>query len=108
MASSARTEQWTFTGGKPSSASITALLVSFRASWMVLPFTSSVAMEEVATAAPQPKVWNFTSTMTSFSIFIIIFMMSPHFWLPTWPTALASGSSPTLRGWAKWSITFLE
>ena len=47
---------------------MTARLVSSRASWMVLPLTISVAMEEVATAAPQPKVLNLISVITSFSI----------------------------------------
>ena len=63
-------------------------------------------MEEVAMAAPQPKVWNFTSSMMPFSIFKKIFMMSPHFWFPTSPTPLASGISPTLWGFAKCSMTF--
>ena len=79
MASSAKTEQWSFWGGSPSSASATAALVRVRASSMVLPFTSSVAMELVATAAPQPKVLNFTSTMTPSSMRMVIFIISPHF-----------------------------
>ena len=62
----------------------------------------SVAMEEVAMAEPQPKVWNFTSVITpSSSMFRYIFMMSPHLGLPTWPTALAPGRLPTLRGCSK-------
>ena len=57
-------------------------------------------------AAPQPNVLNFTSVMTLLSIFKNIFMMSPHLGLPTSPTPSAFSISPTLRGFAKWSITF--
>ena len=67
MASSARTEQCIFTGGSPSRASATALLVRFQASSTVLPFTSSVAMLDDAMAEAQPKVLNLMSVMTSFS-----------------------------------------
>ena len=107
-ACSASTEQWTFTGGRPSSASITALLVTFNASSTVRPLIISVAMELVAMAAPQPKVLNLTSVMVSPCILRYIFMISPHLALPTSPMPLASGSSPTFRGLVKWSITFSE
>ena len=60
----------------------------------------------VAMAAPQPKVRNLTSTMTLFSIFRYMRMMSPHLGLPTSPTPFASGISPTLCGFAKCSMTF--
>ena len=40
---------------------MTALFVTLRASCTVLPFTSTVAIELVAMAAPQPKVLNFAS-----------------------------------------------
>ena len=63
-ASSASTEQCTFTGGSPPRESMTILLVICSASSRVLPFTSSVALLEVAMAAPQPKVLNFTSVIT--------------------------------------------
>ena len=78
------------------------------ASAMVFPLIISVAMEEVAMAEPQPKVLNFTSVITSPSIFRYIFMMSPHLGLPTWPTPSAFAISPTLRGCSKWSITLSE
>ena len=51
----------TLARASPSSASITALFVTSSACWTVFPFTSSVAMLLVATAAPQPKVLNFAS-----------------------------------------------
>ncbi len=57
-------------------------------------------------AAPQPNVLNLTSVITPSSIFRYIFMMSPHVGLPTSPTPSAFSISPTLRGFAKWSITF--
>ena len=91
--------------GRPSRASTTALLVSFSASSTVLPLIRSVAMLLVAMAAPQPKVRNLTSTITLFSIFRYMRMMSPHLGLPTSPTPFASGSSPTLCGFAKCSMT---
>ena len=105
MACSANTEQWTFTGGKPSRASITARFVSFKASSIVLPLISSVAIELVAIAAPQPKVLNVTSVITLFSTLMYILIMSPHLELPTSPMPFASASSPTFLGFAKWSIT---
>ena len=102
MACSASTEQCTLTGGRPSSASTTALLVSLSASLTGLPLIISVAIELVAMAAPQPKVLNLTSVMTSLSSTLMyIFMMSPHLALPTSPTPLASSISPTLRGFMK-------
>ena len=73
---------------------------------MVLPLIISVAMELVAMADPQPNVLNLTSAIRPFSTLMYIFMMSPHFALPTSPMPLASSSSPTLRGLEKWSITF--
>ena len=75
---------------------------------MVVPLIMSVAIELVAIAAPQPKVLNFTSSMTSSLILRYIFMMSPHLALPTSPTPSASGISPTLRGLAKCSSTLSE
>ena len=57
----------------------------------------SVAMELVAMAEAQPKVWNFTSSMISSSLtFRYIRMMSPHLALPTSPTPSASSITPTL------------
>ena len=67
---------------------------------------SSVAMLLVAIAAPQPKVIKETSWMTPFSTLMYMRMMSPHLGFPTSPTPFASFISPTLRGLAKWSITF--
>ena len=69
MASSARTEQCSLWAGRPSSASVTAWLVSLRASETGLPLMSSVAIEEEAIALPQPKVSNLTSEIVSSSIF---------------------------------------
>ena len=69
MASSASTEQWSLWAGRPSRAWATAWLVRVRASLRGLPLIISVAMELEAMAEPQPKVSNFTSSMTSFSIF---------------------------------------
>ena len=99
-ASSARTEQWIFWAGRPSSASTTALLLRVRASLMGLPLMSSVAMELVAMALPQPKVLNFTSVMVwvSWSTLIYIRMMSPQRALPTSPMPSASSILPTFRG----------
>src|SRR6266849_9946111 len=62
MASSARTEQWIFTGGSESSLTISVFLIC-SASSTVLPFTHSVAREDDAIAEPQPKVLNFASSM---------------------------------------------
>ena len=50
-------------GGSPSRASITALFVICIASSIVFPFTISVAILLVATAAPQPNVLNLHSLM---------------------------------------------
>ena len=49
MASSARTEQWIFTGGRLSSATMSVFLMA-RASSTVLPFSHSVARLELAIA----------------------------------------------------------
>ena len=89
---------------------MTALFVTSSASCTVLPFTSTVAMELVAMAAPQPKVLNFASRMTLFSSMSrYTRMMSPH-------TAIAHGAagrsafsiSPTFWGLVKCSITLSE
>ena len=55
-------------------------------------------VELVAIAAAQPKVLNLASTMTSFSIFSEICIMSPQLALPTVPTPLAFSISPTFFG----------
>src|SRR5256885_13080948 len=57
------------------------------ASSTVLPFTHSVASEELAMADPQPKVLNLASSMTWVSglIFICSFITSPHSGAPTRP-----------------------
>ena len=74
-----------------------------------MPFTSSVVMLEVATAEPQPKVWNVMSSMRSSRTRMYISMRSPQTGLPTRPTATSSPSStPTLRGLRKWSSVFSE
>ena len=57
IASSARTEQCIFTGGKASSSAISVFLMS-EASVKVLPFTHSVKSELEAMAEPQPYVLN--------------------------------------------------
>src|SRR5208337_1315869 len=105
MPSSASTEQCIFIGGRPSSASATALLESCQASSRVFPRTSSVAMLLDAIAAPQPKVLNFASMTMLFSIFKKIFMISPQTGFPTSPTPSGFSISPTLRGFLKWSMT---
>src|SRR5574337_2004391 len=105
-ASAARFEQCIFTGGRPSSASATVAFDIFSASVRSLPFTSSVTIELVAMAAPQPKVLNFTSVILSFSTFIVSFIMSPQAGLPTMPVPLGFSTSPTFLGLEKWSITF--
>ncbi len=53
MASSARIEQWIFTGGRASSSAIWVFF-RFIASSRVLPLTHSVTSEEEAMAEPQP------------------------------------------------------
>ena len=68
---------------------------------MVLPIAISVTIEEVAMAAPQPKVLNLTSWIILSSTLRKIFMMSPQEALPTSPTPLAFSISPTLRGLVK-------
>ena len=65
------------------------------ASSIVFPFISSVAIEDAAIAEPQPKVSNFTSVITLFSIFRYIFIISPHFALPTCPIPSAFSIEPT-------------
>src|SRR5260370_10708405 len=62
MASSARTEQWIFTGGSESSFTMSIFLI-VRASSTVLPLTHSVASDEDAIAQPQPKDFNLASSM---------------------------------------------
>ena len=66
MASSAKTEQWIFTGGNASSSTIAILSIA-NASSTDFPFSHSVAKEEEAIAEPQPKVLNFASVMIWFS-----------------------------------------
>ncbi len=73
-----------------------------------MPFAISVTMDDVAMAAPQPSVWNRMSSMWSSSTVMVIFMTSPHTGLPTSPTPSASSMTPTLRGLAKWALTFSE
>ena len=64
--------------------------------------TISVTMLDVATAAPQPKVLNFTSAMWSLSSTAMLMRItSPQTGLPIWPTPSASSISPTLRGFVK-------
>src|ERR1700731_840935 len=63
MASSARTEQWIFTGGSESSFTMSIFLIE-RASSTALPLTHSVASDEDAIAEPQPNVLNLGSSMT--------------------------------------------
>src|ERR1035437_5125799 len=104
-ASAARFEQCIFWAGSPPSASATARLEISAASSSVLPITISVTMLEVATAAPQPNVLNLTSVMRSSSTLIVMRMTSPQTGLPIWPAPSGSSTSPTLRGFEKWSIT---
>src|SRR5713101_1028122 len=103
MASSASTEQWIFTGGRLSSRTISVFLMA--SAWStVLPFTHSVASDELAIAEPQPKVLNFASSITCVCglIFICSFITSPHSGAPTRPVPTfgsSFGRLPTLRGW---------
>ena len=103
MASSASTEQWIFTGGRLSSLTIATFLIS--SAWStVLPFTHSVASEELAMALPQPKVLNLASSMTPVSGFTFNWSLStsPHSGAPTMPVPTLGSrlsSAPTLRGW---------
>ena len=53
MASSARIEQWIFTGGSASSSAICVLRI-LAASSSVRPFTHSVTSDDEAIAEPQP------------------------------------------------------
>jgi len=55
-ASAASTEQWVFIGGKPPSASAMAVLVIFSTSASGFPLTIVVIIDEVAIAAPHPRV----------------------------------------------------
>src|SRR5206468_8012370 len=71
IASSARTEQWIFTGGRLSSLTISVFLIA-RASARVLPLTHSVARLELAIALPQPNVLNLASSMTPDSSLTLI------------------------------------
>src|SRR5882724_4409398 len=102
MASSAKTEQWIFTGGNESSFTISVFLIA-RASSTVLPFTHSVASEDEAMAEPQPKVLNLASSMMLVCGLTLIwsFITSPHSGAPTRPvptSELLLSSDPTLRG----------
>src|SRR5947208_7392916 len=71
IASSARTEQWIFTGGRLSSLTISVFLIA-RASSRVLPLTHSVARLELAIALPQPNVLNLASSMSPDSSLTLI------------------------------------
>src|SRR5262249_2943537 len=102
IASSARTEQWIFTGGRLNSLTISVFLIA-SASASVLPFTHSVARLELAMALPQPKVLNFASSMTPLSSLTLIcnFITSPHSGAPTRPVPTLGSSlesAPTFRG----------
>ena len=73
------------------------------ASSTVLPFSHSVASEELAIALPQPKVLNLASSMMPVASFTFIcsFMTSPHSGAPTMPVPTLGSllsSDPTLRG----------
>jgi hypothetical protein len=104
MASSASTEQWIFTGGRLSSATMSVFLIA-RASSTVFPFNHSVARLELAMAEPHPNVLNFASSMTPVSgfTFTCSFMTSPHSGAPTRPVPTfgsSFGSDPTFRGFS--------
>jgi hypothetical protein len=70
-------------GGSPPNASATALLVNFKASSILFPLTNSVAIEEVAIAAPHPNVLNLASVIILSFTLMYISMMSPQTGLPT-------------------------
>src|ERR1017187_11024339 len=71
IASSARTEQWIFTGGSDSSFTMSVFRIVC-ASATVLPFTHSVASEDEAIAEPQPNVLNLASSMMLVAGFTLI------------------------------------
>src|SRR5262249_32451400 len=79
IASSARTEQWIFTGGSFSSLTMSVFLI-LAASSIVLPLSHSVARLDDAMALPQPKGLNFASSITPVSTLTLIcsFITSPH------------------------------
>ena len=87
--------------GSPPRASATALLVISRASSSFLPLAISVTMLEVATAAPQPRVWNLMSSRTSSLTLMVMRIMSPHWGLPTSPTPSASSMDAHVAGVAE-------
>src|SRR6185312_6866093 len=109
MASSARTEQWIFTGGRFSSLTMSTFLID-SASSTLFPLIHSVASELDAMAEPQPNVLNFASSMTPASFTLICRRItSPHAGAPTRPVPTfgsSLSSVPTLRGFSAWSITF--
>src|SRR3954453_5815024 len=63
IASSANTEQWTFTGGSDSSSTIDVFLIAI-ASSTVLPLSHSVARLLDAIAEPHPNVLNRASSIS--------------------------------------------
>eukprot|EP00411_Alexandrium_monilatum_P006373 CAMPEP_0175280342 /NCGR_PEP_ID=MMETSP0093-20121207/50511_1 /TAXON_ID=311494 /ORGANISM="Alexandrium monilatum, Strain CCMP3105" /LENGTH=114 /DNA_ID=CAMNT_0016575399 /DNA_START=79 /DNA_END=423 /DNA_ORIENTATION=- len=107
IASSARTEQWIFTGGSLRCEEISVFL-SFSASSTALPMIISVAKELLAMADPQPKVLNLASLITPSSTFTCNLITSPQEALPTSAVPTLDSfllSEPTLRGLLKWSCT---
>ena len=102
MASSARTEQWIFTGGSLSSFTMSVFLI-LAASSTVLPLSHSVARLDEAMALPHPNVLNFASSITPVSTFTLIcsFITSPHSGAPTSPVPTPGVSlvnDPTFLG----------
>ena len=92
------TEQCIFSGGKPPRASAISLLVIFFISSIDFPIIISVNMLELATAEPQPNVWNFASVTIPSFIFKYIFKESPQDNDPASPIASASSIFPTFLG----------
>ena len=85
IASSAKTEQCIFTGGRDSSFAISTLDISSATS-IGCPFTSVVIKELEAIAEPQPKVLNFASSMIPESLILSCSLMtSPQAGAPTKP-----------------------
>ena len=80
---------------------IGGLLDNSKASSIDLPLIISVAIELLAIAEPHPNVLNFTSSMIPSFTLMYIFMMSPHFALPTSPIPSASSIFPKFLGLRK-------
>ena len=98
MASSASTEQWIFTGRQAQLVDDVGVL-DLERFVDVLPFSHSVASDELAMALPQPKVLNLASSIMPVSSLTLIcsFITSPHSGAPTMPVPTLGRSCPASR-----------